>query len=303
MSILSEDVTKALNDSKTTLSSSGAAAAAASKADPRLLSSREESVLMRTLVGYGGYVLPCLHLPPTVRDQHLASLVPLPPNDALYLRVNVDRRAHLFTDSALLQLWIQSPSNRCAIFVFAGCVRHDRACSRMFADLLAKGSFIPEFSPGLRTFDALLRRLDIVQSVSIDGEHVLTGDTLTNTMSVVLRRVRIERAASVLAATAGGVSDAAVRYRDKTLKAFREHDAFFVSNADASDVSMTKETGICAFTDEHLLLDSAAHRGASDAAYTICDGAELVDRAVQQRVPLTLNYATALEVKLPLHTM
>jgi hypothetical protein len=187
--------------------------------DSRLLVSRDTSILMRTLLGFGGWVLPALHVPTTLQKLHSAQLVALPPNDSLFLRVGTDgeRRVNFFTDRTLLELWLQNTTNT----TLAQLVQSD-------------ASFVLEYSAGLRAFDAVLRRLDIVECIAIDADVLLCGDALRRSLGTALRRMRIERAAAVLAATASGASDAALRYRSKTLAGTLESNQ--IDNASSESV-------------------------------------------------------------------
>ena len=221
---------------------------------------------MRTLLGYGGWVLPAVHVSPSLARALDAPFVALPPSDALCLRVGSDgeRRVNFFTERALFELWAQSA----------------------VATTRGSPAFIPEYSAGLRAFDAVARRRDIVGCIAIDGDVLMYGAALDGTLSTALRRMRVERAAAVLSATASGASDAALRYRTKTLAAFVEHDAFFVASSGNSGDALR------AFSDEHLLRDVVAMLRGSDTMrleHRMCTGAALAAQCREHNVSLLLN--------------
>lgn len=243
---------------------------------------RATRVMTRTLIAYGGWVVPAHHV--LVKDRVHGNDVWLPPTPDLYVRAEGDG-VLAFSDKSVHDMWRQQA----------------RAARPADSALMA----VAEHSTGVRLFDALWSsgavRALAVRSLRVDADPALTVPL--EPFRTALLTAKIERAAAVLTLFRQGKASAAQRYVTQTFASFRLHRQFYVVDDAAARHTALPRSRLFAFTDELLLQDSCAKFGLGDAVpFRVLSGAQLLARLLEPANgidALWLNFHTPLSLLLP----
>lgn len=218
---------------------------------------RAQSIFWRTMLGYEGWVVPAINVDTERIQAQPGAHVPLKPSPNLCLLFDEQlRQANIFTNTGLLELWL-TPE------------RLDQLMASSNGTFQRKTQLVTEHCAGLRLFSALLNREQqhgddndntLVAGLKMDGSNPPEfGDNNSSDGVAALRRtfntVLVETAAAVLA-TPGHANDRIHPYRQRMFKTFMQlSSSFFVLRPNRELAQ--RRPAMQAFTDKHLLLDTA----------------------------------------------
>ena len=259
-----------------------AVAAYAAQREDEATRARATRVMTRTLLAYGGWVVPAHHV--LVKERVHGNDIWLPPVPDLYVRAEHDC-VLAFSDKAVHDMWRQQA----------------RAARPSDSALMA----VAEHATGMRLFDALWSsgavRALAVRSLRVDADPALSVPL--EPFRTALLTAKIERAAAVLTLYRHGKESAAQRYVTQTFASFRLHRLFYVVDDAAARHTPLPRSRLFAFTDELLLQDACAKFGLPAALpFRVLSGAQLLERLLEPTNAidaLWLNFHTPLSLLLP----